>query len=135
MKEFIALLPTSIKEKLSKEEELLKKKDLVKDNFNIIANNLIAILYKLFKEKYEEIKKSNDILYFTDNSAETMETMEEKKEEKRKAYFQLDKKDFINLKNESIIQDTENENKTEGYNTSTKIPPISGVDLVDTQIC
>jgi hypothetical protein len=45
-----------------------------------------------------------------------MKAMKEKMEEKRKDYFQFDIKDFLNLKNESIIQDIEKESTIEGYN-------------------
>ena len=113
--EFIDFLPTSIKEKLSKEKEILKKES-IKNKFKIMVNNLIFILYNSFKEKYEQIQKNNNILYFIDISSETIETMKEIMKKKREEYFQIDNNNFINLKNESIIQNIENENKTEGYN-------------------
>ena len=61
VKEIIDFLLNSIKEKLSKEKEILEKEDLNKVYFTNMANNLVVILYKLLKEKYEEIHKKKDI--------------------------------------------------------------------------
>ena len=58
LKEFIDFLPNSIKEKLSKEKEILEKEDLNNVYFTVMANNLIVILHKLFKEKMKKYKKT-----------------------------------------------------------------------------
>ena len=44
-----------------------------------------------------------------------MEKVKDKIKEKRNEYFQINKREFVDLQFNSTIQDIDNENKTEGY--------------------
>ena len=116
LKEFIDILPISIKEKLSKEKDILKNEDSVDDYFEIIANNLIFTLYKIFKKKYEEIKNDSNCLHLIDLSTLDLEKVKDKIKEKRNEYFQINEREFVDYQYDSVVQDIDNENKTEGYN-------------------
>ena len=64
--ELIDYLHLSLKNELKKELNILNNKDdLFEQYYPIILNNLICILYKLFKKKYLHIKKNNYTIYLT----------------------------------------------------------------------
>ena len=115
--DFINNLPKSIKKELNDERQILisNEKEKLIHFYPIIANNLIYKLYRIFKEKYEEIKNNNYILYLTDvNINENI--LLDKIKEKRKEYFTKNEKEFSILKNDSIIFENENEIEIVGYN-------------------
>ena len=111
---FIKDLPITIKKELNREYEIIKSESDVSDWLPIIGNNLIFILYRLFKSKYEEIKNNNNILYLTD--FKIPKNIRNKIKEKQKDYFTINEREFSELNNQSCNFEIENVTKGEGYN-------------------
>ena len=112
----IDYLPLSLKNELKNELNILNNKDdLFEQYYPIILNNLICILYKLFKKKYLHIKKNNYTLYLT--KAKLPENISEKIKEKHKEYFTIKDKQILNFFEKSNINKIEEKNKMKGYNS------------------
>ena len=110
--QFFNYLPKSIK------KELQNEIDSLKDNSNdiyfpIICNNIIYTLYKLFKDKYLEIK-SNCGMYLT--KERPPENIMEKIKEKKEEFFKINESEFSGLNSNTMIKENEQEEKKEGYN-------------------
>ena len=113
--EFINNLPRSIKSEFNKEIDILNdKEDLFWLYYPIIINNLIYVLYKIFKKKYLEIKKNNNVLYLT--NIKPPKNILDIIKEKQKEYFKINEKEFLNLDNDYNIYEIKSINKIEGYN-------------------
>ena len=108
------LLPPTIKKEISEEVNLLRNLEEDEEDiyYPIISNNLIYILFKLFKNKELEIKKNGDILYLTD--MKPPENILEKIAEKRDDYFKINLEEFSNFEEESNKKEIELDKKIEG---------------------
>jgi len=130
---FINFLPSSIKKEISNECLFLnnfndnKENDNFFDNYYpIISNNLIFILYQVFRNKYSEIIKNDGIIYL--NDIESPLDILDKIREKRKEYFEKNKNEILNFKDKFNFQENTNDNKKDGNNMfllqENRIPEI-----------
>ena len=111
---FINLLPSSIKEELK--QELEKLNDNENDKFfPIIVNNLIYKLFILFKNKYKEIRENDDTLFLTEIKLpqKIFSNIFSYIKEKKNEYFQKNEAEFLNFKNESVININDNKKENE----------------------
>ena len=112
--QFIEYLPTLVKNELKNELDVLNKDDLFEQYYPVIINNLIYIIFKIFKKKYLLIEKNNYTLYLT--NLKLPENITEKIKEKTKEYFKINEKQFLNYYLNSNIKEIDINNKMEEGN-------------------
>ena len=120
--QFINILPSSIKNEIH--NEYLKINSLNNDGndndnffdkyYPIVSNNLIFSLYKVFKNKYSEIKKNNGVIYL--NDVKPPSDILDKIKEKRNEYFNINKNEILNFEDEFNFKENKNDYKNDGNN-------------------
>ena len=111
--QLIGYLQTPFKDNFEKEKDILNDENS-QDYYPIVANNLISILYKQFKNKYQEIKNNKNTLPLIDMAEPS--NIINKIKEKQNQYFKIDDKIFSNLKDDSIMDEKIIDKKNDGYN-------------------